>query len=105
MNAIQNPQFSDEGNASDTDCFDYAGCATKFRGDLFSGIQIELEVSVPGGSLKASGLGDGLLRGEGIWPLLFWNEGLWPSKRGQDARDTQGRDALATESHPQSLRL
>jgi len=34
--------------------------------------------------------------GEGILPLLFRNEGLWPSDRGQDARDTQGRDALAT---------
>jgi hypothetical protein len=22
--------------------------------------------------------------------LFFYGEGLWPSKRGQDARDTQG---------------
>jgi hypothetical protein len=28
--------------------------------------------------------------------LLFRDEGLRPSHRGQDARDTQGRDALAT---------
>jgi hypothetical protein len=28
--------------------------------------------------------------------LLFRGAGLWPSKRGQDARDTQGRDVLAT---------
>ena len=47
--------------------------------------------------------------GEGILPLLCCVEGVagsqtrtgrvwgpWPSNRGQDARDTQGRDALAT---------
>jgi len=28
--------------------------------------------------------------------LLFRGEGILPSNRGQDARDTQGRDALAT---------
>jgi hypothetical protein len=37
------------------------------------------------------------LCGEGILPLLFCNEGFWLSDRGQDARNTQGRDALATE--------
>jgi len=36
------------------------------------------------------------LRGEGVPPLLFCFEGILPSKRGQDARDTQGRDGLAT---------
>jgi hypothetical protein len=30
-------------------------------------------------------------------PLLFCNAGLGPSDRGQDAHDTQGRDALATQ--------
>jgi len=35
-------------------------------------------------------------RGEGILPLFFCVEGILPSNRGQDARDTQGRDALAT---------
>ncbi len=47
--------------------------------------------------------GEGILgsqtRTDCVWgpsPLLFRNEGLWPSDRGQDARDTQGRDALAT---------
>ncbi len=35
-------------------------------------------------------------RGEGILPLSFRVEGVPPSNRGQDARDTQGRDALAT---------
>jgi hypothetical protein len=47
-----------------------------------------------------------LLSGEGILPLLFCGkailallsrgEGILPSNRGQDARHTQGRDALAT---------
>ena len=37
-----------------------------------------------------------VLCGEAILALLFRIEGLWPSNRGQDARDTQGRDALAT---------
>ena len=36
------------------------------------------------------------LCGEGILPLLFRDAGILPSNRGQDARDTQGRDALAT---------
>jgi len=36
------------------------------------------------------------LRGEGVPPLFFCVEGVSPSKRGQDARDTQGQDALAT---------
>jgi hypothetical protein len=35
-------------------------------------------------------------RGEGILPLFFRVEGVPPSNRGQDARATQGRDALAT---------
>ncbi len=44
--------------------------------------------------------------GEGILPLLICSEGLWPSDRGQDARDTQGRDALATqESIPKAKGL
>jgi hypothetical protein len=34
--------------------------------------------------------------GEAILALLFRDEGILPSNRGQDARDTQGRDALAT---------
>jgi len=42
--------------------------------------------------LPSSGRGSG----EGILPLLFRRAGLLPSHRGQDARDTQGRDALAT---------
>jgi len=36
------------------------------------------------------------VRGEGVPPLLFCVEGVSPSNRGQDARDTQGQDALAT---------
>ena len=36
------------------------------------------------------------LRGEGILPLFFCGEGASASNRGQDARDTQGRDALPT---------
>jgi len=35
-------------------------------------------------------------RGEAILALLFCVEGILPSNHGQDARDTQGRDALAT---------
>ncbi len=36
--------------------------------------------------------------------MLFCSEGLWPSKRGQDARDTQGRDAPRhAEDHCQSF--
>ncbi len=35
-------------------------------------------------------------RGEGILPLFLCLEGVPPSNRGQDARDTQGRDARAT---------
>ncbi len=50
-----------------------------------------------GGSLKAEGLGDGLLRGEGILPLRV--AGVPPAVRGQDALDTeeQGQDGLATQ--------
>ena len=43
--------------------------------------------------------------GEAILALLFRVEGLWPSNRGQDARDTQGRDALATRGAIAKLRL
>jgi hypothetical protein len=35
-------------------------------------------------------------RGEGVPPLRSRVEGVSPSNRGQDARDTQGQDALAT---------
>ena len=35
-------------------------------------------------------------RGEGVPPARFRVEGVPPSNRGQDARDTQGPDALAT---------
>jgi len=38
-------------------------------------------------------------RGEGVSPLFLRGEGGTPSNRGQDARDTQGRDALATGLH------
>ncbi len=61
---------------------------------------MEFDGSQQGGSLKAEGLGDGFLRGEGILPLFFCDEGVPPSNRGQDARDTQGRDALATCAIP-----
>jgi hypothetical protein len=37
-----------------------------------------------------------MARGEAVPALLFRVEGILPSNRGQDARDTQGRDALAT---------
>ena len=37
-----------------------------------------------------------MARGEVAPALLFRVEGIVPSNRGQDARDTQGRDALAT---------
>ncbi len=40
-----------------------------------------------------------LPRGEGVPPLSSRVEGVSPSKRGQDARDTQGQDALATKSY------
>ena len=91
MNAVQNlPPFG-QGNASDTDCLDYAGCATKFRGELFSGIQIELGASTPGGSLKASGLGDGLLRGQGVPPLRV--AGILPAIRGPEALVTEEQRA------------
>ncbi len=41
----------------------------------------------------------GLRRGEGVPPLFLRGEGVSPSNRGQDARDTQGQDALATQSY------
>jgi len=44
-------------------------------------------------------------RGATILALLFCGEGLRPSNRGQDARDTQGRDALATRRAIAKLRL
>jgi hypothetical protein len=44
-------------------------------------------------------------RGEAILALLFRVEGILPSNRGQDARDTQGRDALATRRSIGKLRL
>jgi len=44
-------------------------------------------------------------RGEAILALLFRCEGILPSNRGQDARDTQGRDALATRKAIAKLRL
>jgi len=50
----------------------------------------------PGGSLKAEGLGEGLLRGEGILPLFFGRDGRAVARQGQDGLATQGRDALAT---------
>jgi hypothetical protein len=37
--------------------------------------------------------------------MVLCDEGLWPSDRGQDARDTQGRDALATQETIPKLRL
>ncbi len=40
-----------------------------------------------------------LPRGEGVPPLSSRVEGVSPSNRGQDARDTQGQDALATKSY------
>ena len=46
-----------------------------------------------------------VLRGEAILALLLCVEGILPSNRGQDARDTQGRDALATKAAIAKLRL
>jgi hypothetical protein len=43
------------------------------------------------------------VRGECILPLFFCGEGIPPSNRGQDVRDTQGRDALATGLHDGDL--
>ncbi|OHB63815.1 MAG: hypothetical protein A2Y77_01210 [Planctomycetes bacterium RBG_13_62_9] len=43
--------------------------------------------------------------GEAILALLFRVEGILPSNRGQDARDTQGRDALATRNVIDELAL
>jgi hypothetical protein len=44
-------------------------------------------------------------RGEAILALLSCVEGILPSNRVQDARDTQGRDALATREAIAKLRL
>ena len=39
-----------------------------------------------------------VFRSEGILALFFGVEGILSSNRGQDAHDTQGRDALATKN-------
>jgi hypothetical protein len=44
-------------------------------------------------------------RGAAILALLFRTEGILPSKRGRDARDTQGQDALATKTIPKARGL
>jgi len=46
-----------------------------------------------------------LFCGEAILALLFHRVGIQRSNRGQDAHDTQGRDALATWKTIAKLRL